>query len=103
MKEFLLLFCFLFSLSAKAQTNVYHPFPDSNAVWNIYFEQYYITIPCTLSEFRNSYIISGDTIIKGLKYHKLWVPYIWGYSCNAFPVYSVAQGYQGSYREDSKR
>ena len=54
-------FCF----TANAQTNVYHPFPDSNAVWNEYTGTnsgygYYIES------------IIGDTIINSIKYHKVY-------------------------------
>ena len=35
MKKVYLGFIFCISISAGAQTSVYHPFPDSNALWNI--------------------------------------------------------------------
>ncbi len=44
---------------ASAQTNVYHPFPDSNAVW------------CDSICGAESYSLAGDTIISTYSYHKL--------------------------------
>lgn len=48
------------------QTNVYHPFPDSSAMWTVScggFE----AIFCNT----NNYYYTGDTIINRLSYHKL--------------------------------
>src|SRR3972149_3189599 len=65
-------FCFLtldFYYSS-AQTNVYHPFPDSNAVW--------ISLSANMSEPQcpdhslSRYELKGDTLINGKNYNKLY-------------------------------
>ncbi len=52
------------------QTNVYHPFPDSNAVWNVYTGQ-----SCgwvfDMFEVKYSYVLTEDTVINDTVYHKL--------------------------------
>jgi hypothetical protein len=55
----------LTSTSIFAQTNVYHPFPDSNGIWNFHF----VT---NNSYGYYSYGIFGDTIIDLLKYKKVY-------------------------------
>jgi len=99
MRATLLLLFTAFMLATQAQTSVYHPFPDSNAVWNIYQEQYYISWQCTLSTSQYSYIINGDTVINGLKYHKLFTPFLEVDSCNGSYPWHLT-GYQGCYRQD---
>jgi hypothetical protein len=75
LKKLLLFFFFLLSFFSKAQTSVYHPFPDSNAVWNMRQRGYCIA-PGDYCDFLYSYIITGDTIIAGNSYHKLSVPIV---------------------------
>jgi hypothetical protein len=84
MKKLLLLLVFISPFFSKAQTNVYHPFPDSNAVWGMiggcidgfcgdwgYFKDYY----------------DGDTIIDGFAYKKIYSEGIQmtGGSCCPYP------------------
>lgn len=55
----------------KSQTNVYHPFPDSNAVWIGYsWHNEGGSGPCIVTDDYNLYI-SGDTTIGIYSYHKL--------------------------------
>ena len=64
MKKILL---FLFSSSsAFAQTNVYHPFPDSNAVWNVQWSCFF-----GFGDSWFSYRMEGDTSIGNNVYHKI--------------------------------
>jgi len=70
----LLLFAIINSVSG--QSSVYHPFPDSNAVWNIHTRSVNGTM-CSITEhyfFEHyfSYFIHGDTVINNLTYHKLY-------------------------------
>ena len=93
------LFFFLLILWANiiiAQTTIYHPFPDSNAQWNIYFSVY--GWPGTYEEFY-SIKMSGDTLINSLPYHKLFTPYIQtsGKSKNI----QISTGYNGAIRQDT--
>jgi len=79
MRKLLLLFSLSIVLTAKAQTSVYHPFPDSDAVWT----QEYIgdDYPTCHSTATFSYVMQGDTIINALNYHKINIPYVnWNYN-----------------------
>ena len=103
MKKLLLLsltLMLLFSnLQTFGQTSAYHPFPDSNAVWNIHF-----SITCywngTMGNNFYSIAISEDTLINGQVYHKLTTPFVQYYStglCGGeLPV-----GYRGAIRQDT--
>ncbi len=92
MKRHLLLLATLSSLCANGQTSVYHPFPDSNAVWNFHF-QWYCFANGTADEYY-SITISGDTIIGSQTYHKLSTPFVQSFStgnCGGSPM-----GYRGA-------
>lgn len=73
----LLLTC-LFILSsfwANSQTSVYHPFPDSNAVWNYHY--YNGCLGSIFSMDYNEYYsitFAEDTFINGFIYHTLYTP-----------------------------
>jgi len=97
MKKLLLLSVTLLSLFANGQTSVYHPFPDSNAVWNIHF---------TANCFSNgngdesySISISGDTLINSLTYQKLITQFKISFSTGT--CFGPAIGYKGAIREDT--
>ena len=81
----------------KAQTSVYHPFPDSNAVWNFNLQSY-----CFANGTANEYYsitFSTDTVIGSQTYHKLITPFVKSFStgiCGGYPV-----GYKGAIRQDS--
>lgn len=71
-KEHILLFFILcFCIQAKAQTSVYHPFPDSNAVWRIDAMLYSPTQSPIYRYYQ--YFIGGDTLIGGVKWNKLLI------------------------------
>jgi hypothetical protein len=53
-----------------SQTNIYHPFPDSNAIW-IGEDQTFDGINCLINDHYNMYI-DGDTTIGPFTYHKLF-------------------------------
>ena len=106
MKKLLLLsltLMLLFSnLQTFGQTSVYHPFPDSNAVWNIDSHE-----PCGLYfdtwEHLYSIIISGDTIINAINYHKLKVPIEVinaNGTCDSSGTWTTKGYYVGSIRQD---
>jgi len=70
-KVLLILFVFVIASGAKqshGQTNVYHPFPDSNLVWTEIG-----ATPSTHSPIL--YAIWGDTVINSLTYHKIYWRY----------------------------
>ncbi|HXD94640.1 MAG TPA: T9SS type A sorting domain-containing protein [Bacteroidia bacterium] len=76
-KRIFVLLVFLLPLfTIHAQTNVYHEFPDSNAVWS---EQDNFN-PCNCSNsctdacgFFNNFFMSGDTAVGMHVYHKIYV------------------------------
>src|SRR5688572_13337561 len=78
MKNIITSILLLVVCGSQAQTNIYHPFPDSNAVWNV-FASGCCTASCpgpindpVIDDFTFSYFISGDTLVNGLTYHKLY-------------------------------
>jgi hypothetical protein len=97
MKRYLLFILLFISLGSNGQTSVYHPFPDSAAVWNI---NYYADCWIFGTAYANySITISGDTLINSQTYHKLITPYILGGytgSCGIAPF----AGYRGAIRQD---
>jgi hypothetical protein len=95
MKRLLLIFfTFLFVFKiGQAQTNKYHPFPDSNAVW------------CDEICGYESFAMTGDTIINAKTYHKIvrsLLQYKIGVSGNCeynYPYFST--GYFCAIRQDT--
>lgn len=90
------------TLSSKAQTWVYHPFPDSSAIWNIDSHA-----PCGLFfdswEHLYSIRITGDTIIKSINYRKLTVPIqviVSNGGCAATGSWTNPGYYAGGVRQD---
>jgi hypothetical protein len=70
MKNSILLFALSLAFTAGiAQTNVYHPFPDSNAVWCE--DHSYYDGTCDVTDHFAQFI-DGDIIIDGISYHKLY-------------------------------
>jgi hypothetical protein len=68
MKKSLLVILFSVSLRLFAQTNVYHPFPDSNAIWNQ--ESVYLVQNTPVSE-PQKFFYSGDTVIATFTYKRV--------------------------------
>ena len=97
MKKALLFFCLcLSSEMAKTQTNIYHPFPDSNATWNV---SYFQASPCpTWTTGEYTYYFGNDTIINSTTYHSIFKNGItYSISCyNGIPL-----GYKGAIRQDT--
>ena len=101
-----LLFTFTFSLLpslCKAQANVYHHFPDSNAVWSEDSEN------CTCGgigcdDWTYAYVLKGDTMYGGKTYHKVYKnggTYTPGCSGNFNTYWIYSYTYFASYREDT--
>ena len=103
MRTQFILIATLFAFTARAQTNVYHPFPDSNATWHE--EGAYWTSVWDIRHFRNEYYINGDTTIGAFVYQKIYLKQIeefpsfihlcWQFTA---PVYD---GYFAAIREDT--
>ncbi len=98
MKIFSLVILFFATFYSNAQTSVYHPFPDSAAVWNIHYDQFF----CAFGYGNENYSItfSGDTQINSQAYHKLNTPFVQSLSTGNCPSVVMA-GYRGAIRQDS--
>jgi len=94
MKRFLFFIFLLISVQTKSQTSVYHPFPDSGAVWNFHFWLF-----CAEAEY--SLVLGGDTVINSITYHKTFIPYV--LSLIPGPPWCTlpSNGYKGALRHDS--
>src|SRR3954469_22817274 len=111
MKKLLLVILILGTLSSKAQTSVYHPFPDSNAIWNVSAQGCcfsYCPPPGSgnpvLDDFIFSYSIKGDTIINSVAYLKLYKAGSVHSHCalgNYIDYWSPFNDYAGGYRQDT--
>ncbi|TAH42516.1 MAG: T9SS type A sorting domain-containing protein [Bacteroidetes bacterium] len=101
MKRFLSLLFFFNPIFLFSQSNVYHPFPDSNAVWNEQYD-YYDFYPSPICIDNYSIAITGDTMINGIFYHKLVTPFVQHqYIPPHFIGPQISTGYKGAIREDT--
>jgi hypothetical protein len=97
MKKLIYFFSILFLSSGSAQTNIYHPFPDSDAVWNVsYLTPWACPFNVDLVE-SYSYAIDKDTIINNIPYHKIYVPFVLANCANG----PHGAGYAGCIRQDT--
>lgn len=101
MKKNIALFIFsIIGLSSYSQTNTYHPFPESNAEWNV------SQVGSGLCK-HIKYILNGaDTIIQSKVYHKITkteVSYaqLTNGMCDYNTVTAINTGYAGAIRNDS--
>src|SRR4051812_17318900 len=102
MKKILLFFSLSFLLlNTKAQTSVYHPFPDSNAVWNMGRSGGLQS--CYNSGYHEnfSYIFIGDTVINTRTYHQLFIPFVQKTDTCTMIGWHTSPGYAGCIRQDT--
>jgi hypothetical protein len=98
MKKLLLIIILVFvTLFSNGQTSVYHPFPDSDAVWNIQLSMYCSPIYSYGEQY--SITITGDTLINSRTYHKLTIPNVVK-SYNTTYCGNTTSGYRGAIRQD---
>jgi hypothetical protein len=107
MKKVLHLLFFVASFFAKGQTSVYHPFPDSNAVWIVRggctnsFTPSCILPQC---EVMTRYEQTNDTIINSKFYHKITSSSSWSCSPPTCTQPCMPVDYSEHYiREDSTK
>ena len=93
MKKILLLLIGIF-LSSFGHTQVYHPFPESNAMWRCVWGASGCYDNNDYADYQ--YLITGDTTIGIHQYHKLERS---GYFDCQPPLYPVT-GYMGAFRND---
>jgi len=86
MRQYLLTFLFC-PFSLLAQTNVYHPIPDSAAVWAEEGVYLVSSDPFDLNYFERSYVTDGDTMIGSYIYtriHSNYHDYLYFYGYGHF-------------------
>src|ERR1035437_5061123 len=95
---------FLTLTVAQGQTDVYHPFPDSNAFWNQHSYSLNFNHTCSTDDYY-ALFINGDTIIGTNTYHKIYRQGYTVYACwnpPTTPVYSYYSAhYDCAIRQDS--
>ncbi len=101
MKTWLTILLLTISVSTFGQTSVYHPFPDSNAIWNIDYSE-----PCGFffdqQQKFYSYTISDDTTINSNLYHKIQVPKVLLVANGSCGTNGIQSGYYaGALRQDT--
>jgi len=98
MKKILLFICvFVFLKVIHGQTNVYHPFPDSNAYWTE--TNWFVSSGCNVLD-EHTVFVSGDTIIGTNNYHKIYKSGYISASCPP-PGYNYFNSYLGALRQDT--
>lgn len=96
MNKVLVFFCLCLAVdAAESQTNIYHPFPDSNATWNVA----YILQPCPASvSAEYTYYLGGDTILNTVNYHSVYMNGV----IHPGACYTDGPlGYKGAIRQDT--
>lgn len=94
------LFLLIFQ-TGQSQTTVYHPFPDSDAIWNMSFMAG--NCPPVQAKDYYSLIISGDTVIGAQTYHKLNLHGVQIVSASSYtidPCKNTVPAYKGAIRQD---
>ena len=71
MQKLIFLIFSIFTICIKAQTSIYHPFPDSNAVWCCESGNSNGCCGCVNFQSHSTYQISGQTLIGGILYNRL--------------------------------
>ena len=98
--------CFLLMMGmAEGQTNVYHPFPDSNAWWGeMNWWTFWVTQSqgCTVTDEHKLYV-AGDTLIGINHYQKLFqYGYEWSNTCPSSGTCCYYSNiYKGAIRQDT--
>jgi len=94
MKKIILLFAIcLLQTNLKAQTNVYHPFPDSNAIW---IEEWTKHMDTSVHYISRTSLI-GDTVINAVNYNKLYSSFVHN---DPYLGFDSSWKYTGGIRED---
>ena len=101
MKKYLLIILVFVALSSTGQTSVYHPFPDTSAVWNIRNVWYCWLPPYPTVGQNYSITFSNDTVISGQTYHKLVSPYVYAMTTPCGIGGTNLNVYRGAIRQDT--
>jgi len=101
MKKLLLLILLLINFFARSQTSIYHPFPDSNATWNVDYTCCWggACLWWVQHEEQFSYTYGADTSINGFTYHQVLRPFIVRLDTCVQTI--TPTGYRGGIRQDT--
>jgi hypothetical protein len=99
LKNLLLILFLSASLSSQSQTSIYHPFPDSNVVWNV--EGFSLCFQTFLVLEWLSYVVDSDTVIGPDIYHKVYVPFSIKNDQCLQTIETDGRRYTGAYRQDT--
>jgi len=98
MKKSVLVFYILFTLSSKAQTNLYHDFPENNASWRVDWGEQTCFVS-GLAQAKYRYYLLGDTLLNGTPYNQVIREFGSTYICG--PSFPSGSGYMGGLRQDT--
>ncbi len=97
MKVFILTILLFLKVQGFGQTSIYHPFPEGNAIWNVYHSFHCSTAPPPNAFEYYTYYFGGDTTIGSFNYHKIMSTVGYQYST----CMSTLTGFQGLIRQDT--
>jgi hypothetical protein len=105
MKKFLFFLLLIISVSSRAQTSVYHSFPDS-AFWRVDILVYSPMDGGCMATYYFHYYVSGDTLINSSVHKKIYKSFVLltstGSASPCDPIPSIEDsGYVGALKEDS--
>ncbi len=101
MKKYLLIIFIFVTHASTGQTSIYHPFPDTSAVWNIRNEWSCWLPPYPIVRENYSITFSIDTVISGHTYHKLISPYVYTMTTPCRAGVTNLNVYRGAIRQDT--
>lgn len=118
MKQFFILLSVCVNFAVKAQTSVYHPFPEAGIIWREDLNGLAFDCCCSgggmatcLLYDKNQLILNGDTVIGTHTYHKIYrsgyhVSYMMGQfitcpaGCSNYNPHFYSPEYAGAIRQD---
>jgi len=101
MRKIFLLYLTILTLFTYGQTNVYHPFPDNNSIWNVGYSWLCSTSPYDSGGRNYSITFSNDTVIGSLTYHKLTTPFVPSFESSCWSGGIELNIYKGAIRQDT--
>jgi hypothetical protein len=103
MKKYFLALLIFNAVFCFSQTSIYHPFPDSGAVWNVIRPTGCGQMSFGYNTANHSFQMQGEEIINDTVYSRIVVPQVIhrAYMCGGFETYSVPGYFAGLIRQDT--
>ena len=103
MKKYFLALLIFNAVFCFSQTSIYHPFPDSGAVWNVIRPTGCGPMSFGYNTANHSFQMQGEEIINDTVYSRIVVPQVIhrAYMCGGFETYSVPGYFAGLIRQDT--